>query len=321
MNSPGSSRQRRSHRRRQLRRIRITAVTVAVLGLLITGWLVFPRTHHSSPVLDASDWAPSPAPDYAKLAARIQVPHQVKIHHYPVFNYSVVRGGVHSVEELRQAIAHDRAVAEHYAKFQYEHARLVRLKKPALVYLSYRMNGKIYWTRERHRLNADEELITDGTIAARTKCANQVSARKQLAVSPEEPPAAALEQIEPPLLPPVEAKYPVLYKEALLTSPTPAPWAGPTLGPAFPLLAAPLPSGHGHKPVCETEWKEKQEDKLGIVDDENKEVHCPPHRHKPPAAVPEPGTWLLMGSGIAGVYAAYRKRKAYVAAAVPVVHM
>ncbi len=312
MNVPGSGghRRRRSRRRRQLRRIRIAMAATALLVLLATAWVVFPR-HHASPVPLASEPLSSPAPDFAALAAHIHVSHPVKIHHYPIFNYSVVRGGVHSVEELRQAIAHDRAVAQHYARFQYEHARLVRLQKPALVYLSYRMNDKIYWTRTRHRLNVGEELITDGSISARTKCANQISVRKQLAVSPEEPPAAALEQVEPPpLLPPAESKYPVLYKQALLTSePARAPWVGPTLGPLFPMVGPPLPSGlGGHKPVCETEWQEKQEAKLGIDDDESKEVHCPPHHHKPPAAVPEPGTWLLLASGVLVIYAAYRKR-------------
>ncbi len=315
MNGSGSSghRRRRSHRRRHLRRIRITAAASVLLGMLLVGWLVFPRSRsYPSPVVLDNDSAASPAPDYAALAARIPVRHSAKIHHYPIFNYSVVRGGVHSVEELRQAIAHDRAVAQHYAKFQYDHARLVRLQKPALVYLSYRMNGKIYWTRTRHRLNEGEELITDGTIAARTKCANQISSRKQLAVSPEEPPAAALEQVEPPpLLPPAESKYPVLYKEALLTPGPAAPWVGPSLGPVFPLAVAPLPSGiRGLKPVCETEWQEKHEAKLGIDDDESKEVHCPPHHRKPPAAVPEPGTWLLMGSGVVGIYVALRRRQA-----------
>lgn len=312
----GSPGRRRSWRRRQLRRRRIFASCVGLLGVAITAWLAFPSRHHSSDISTASDWSPTPTPastpNYAALAARIPVPRQTAIHHYPIYNYSVVRGGVHSAEELRQAIAHDRAVAQHYARFQYEHARLVRLQKPALVYLSYRMNDKIFWTRTRHRLTPGEELITDGTITARTKCANQVSTRKQLAVSPEEPPAAALEQIEPPpLLPPAETKFPALYKEALLTPAPPAPWVGPALGPAFPFVGPPLPSGRGPlKPACESKWKENQEDKLGIHDDESKETDCPkrPPR-KPPAAVPEPGTWALMGSGLAAVLAFYRKRK------------
>ena len=303
--SRGRSRRRRSSRRRQLRRIRITAIASVLLGLLIAGWLIVPSRHHSYNVSTASDWSPAPVatPDYAALAARIPVPKQARIHHYPIFNYSVVRGGVHSAEELRQALAHDHAVAEHYARFQFEHARLVRLQKPALVYLSYRMNGKIFWTGTRHRLAPGEELITDGTISARTKCANQVSARKQLAVSPEEPPAAALEQVEPPpLLPPAQTNFPVLYKEALLTpGPTPTPWTGPALGPVFPLLGPPLPSGigvHPHKPICESAAEDGREARLGIPDDESKEIDCRPKHRPPPAAVPEPGTWLMMGSGL-----------------------
>jgi len=313
--SSGRSRRRRSHRRRQLRRMRITAMATALLSLLIIGWLIFPSRHHSYPVSTASEWTPAsaPAPDYAALAARIPVPKQRRIHHYPIFNYSVVRGGVYSVADLRQAIAHDRAVAEHYAKFQLEHARLVRLQKPALVYLSYRMNGKVFWTKARHRLTPGEELITDGTISARTKCANQVAARKQLAVSPEEPPAAAFEEVEPPpLLPPALTNFPVLYKEELLTpGPGPNPWAGPMLGPIYPMFGVPLPAGigHHHKPVCESAAQEKQEAKLGVDDDESKETHCKPRHRPPPAAVPEPETWVLMGSGLALVGAAYWKRK------------
>jgi hypothetical protein len=283
---------------------------VALLGVLIGGWLVLQSTHSSSyPASQAVNLSPPPPPDYAKLAAQVRVPRPARIYHYPIYNYSVVRGGVHSVAELRQAIAHDHAVAAHYAKFQYERAHLVRLQKPALVYLSYRMNEKIYWTRTRHRLNTGEELITDGTIAARTKCANQVSSRKQLAVSDEEPPAALLEQVEPaPLLPPTETRFPALYKTALLNTPGPAPtpFVG-SIGIGLPMIDPPVP--HGRKPVCEPRWKEKQEDKLGIHDDESKEVICPPHHRKPPVSVPEPGTVLLMGSGLLAVYARFRKQK------------
>ena len=315
--SRGRPRRRRSHRRRQLRRIRIIAMATVLCGFSIGGWLISKNRQHHSYDDSISDWspAPAPAPDYAAWAARISVPKQVRIHHYPVFNYSVVRGGVHSVKDLREAIAHDHAVAEHYAKFQFQHAQIVRLKKPALVYLSYRMNGRIFWTKEPHRLSEGEELISDGTISARTKCANQVSARKHLAVSPEEPPATALEEVEPPpLLPPAQTNIPALYKEALLTpGPTPTPWIGPALGPVFPMFGIPLPlpsgTGHKHKPVCKTGGQEKQEAMAGIDDDEGKENHCKPHR-RPPAAVPEPGTWSLMVSGLALLGAAYWKRKA-----------
>lgn len=304
-----SPRRRRSWRRRQLRRIRLAWAAVGLLGLALGSCLIIQGTHSSSQSSDLSIPAPQPAPDFAKLAAEVRVPHTPKIHHYPIYNYSVVRGGVHSVEELRQAVKHDRQVAAHFAKFQYERAHLVRLQKPALVYLSYRMNDKIYWTQARHKLQPGEELLTDGNISARTKCANQVSTRKQLAVSPEEPPVALLEQVEPaPLLPPIDGKFPALYKTALLPTSTPPPV--PSLGGigiGDPYMGVPLP--HGRKPVCETEAQEKREEKLGIKDDESKEVHCPPRHHKPPAAVPEPGTFLLMGSGIAAIYASYRKRK------------
>lgn len=313
MNYPGrgSPRRRRSRRRRQIRRMRIALSTLAFLVLATVGWLFLDRTHSYSPDQASVDWPTSSVAHHAIRRPPARNLRVADLPHYPIYNYSVVRGGVHSVEELRRAIAHDHAVAEHYAKFQYDHARLVRLRKPALVYLSYRMNDKIYWTRTPHRLNAGEELITDGTMAARTKCANQISAKKQLAVSDEEPPAAVLEQIDPgPLLPPVETRFPALYKTALVTPAGPTPWVGPPipLG-GLPIFAPPAPGGgHGHGLVCEPEWKERQEDKLGIHDDESKEKPCPHRPHKPPAAVPEPGSILLTVSGLAIVFAVYRKR-------------
>ena len=65
--------------------------------------------------------------------------------------------------------------------------RSVRLTLARTVYLSYRIGNHIYWTRRRITLHKGEKLITDGTITARTRCANRVEETpQQEAASPVE---------------------------------------------------------------------------------------------------------------------------------------
>lgn len=94
-----------------------------------------------------------------------------------VFPYSVVAGGVHSVQELRSAIAHDPIVAEHYKDFDLSKAHVMRLAVTRDAYVSYRIGSRIYWTRKTLVLPAGERVITDGRLIARTRCGNQVADR------------------------------------------------------------------------------------------------------------------------------------------------
>ncbi len=64
-----------------------------------------------------------------------------------VYPYSVVPGGVRDAHELKWAAEHDPVVAEHYAGFDYDHARVVRLVLARTAYVSYRICKNIYWTR------------------------------------------------------------------------------------------------------------------------------------------------------------------------------
>jgi len=250
----------------------------------------------------------------------------------PAYNYSVVPGGVRDAAELRDAVLRDPAVAEHYAGFHFERARVSQLEKPTLVYLSYRKSGHIFWTRKKHPLKAGEKVITDGNITGRTRCANRISVRKQLAVSPEpDPSMVELDQVEPPAsVPPAFVTFPAQYQTALLASPgnpggAPAGPGGPIYGsgPMFPPPFGAGGFGGGSGPGggggggagCETPAEEKREHDLGIVDEESKEKHCPPNPKppkppKPPTPVPEPGSVELMVIGIAGLGLAYFKKRA-----------
>jgi hypothetical protein len=321
-------RRKKSHRRGHIRLFpRCALATAALLLVLATGWLGLNRadtSYPNQPVQTSSNETKT----LAVLAGPTSRPVEIKKSDRPVYNYSVVPGGVRGAAELRDAVLRDPQVAEHYAGFRFDRARVVHLEQATLVYLSYRKKGQIFWTKKRHPLKAGERVITDGNITGRTRCANRISVRKQLAVSPEpDPSAVELDQIEAPAsLPPALVTYPAQYQTALLASPgdsgsTPTgPGTPPMLGsgPSFPPFFS---GGGGGGTGCESAADEKREKDSGMVDDESKEKDCPttppvkppvkpPGKPpKPPVAVPEPGTVELMVIGIAGLaIACWRKR-------------
>lgn len=104
-----------------------------------------------------------------------------------VYPYSVVPGGVVSRAELASVVKSDAVVAAHYATFNMEAARIVRVVKPRAVYVSYRKGDKIYWTANKVILPAGETLLSDGVNEARTRCANRISDVFQLPVAADEP--------------------------------------------------------------------------------------------------------------------------------------
>lgn len=233
-----------------------------------------------------------------------------------VYPYSVVPGGVQTPAELQRVSADDRVVSSHFAGFDYRRAQVMPLPAAKEVYLSYRVGDRVYWTSKKIRLRAGEKVITDGKITARTRCANRVSETKQAAVSPNEPPA---ERFEHPVGQDELAQlhFPSSFDSALLgrpQMPDPLPVSPteslipPSGGSYLPGLAPPPLPGT----TCETDAQEKAEQKLGISDNEKGETHCPPPSVgppiHPPAAVPEPGTILLVSSGLAGIYLRYRRK-------------
>jgi hypothetical protein len=309
----------KSRRRRRVRR----ALTIFVLLALVssTGWWIVSRRFFSvsdSPIGRPNpDWAQgNTSQNLALLAGHPTPPAAARGAARLVYPYSVIPGGVRTPQDLHEVSEHDRVVARHFAGFDYRRAKVVELDQARLVYLSYRIHDKVFWTRKQIRLRKGEKLITDGKITARTRCANRVSVLPQNAVSPEEPLA---EKFEEPISDggsAAQIAFPGNFESALLTRPEPlgfepgGPGPGSLFGPSggggFPgFFPPPLPSGS-----CETAAEERQEKQLGVVDDEKKETHCPagtpPAPGPPPAPVPEPGSMLLVSSGAAGIYLRYR---------------
>jgi PEP-CTERM motif len=215
----------------------------------------------------------------------------------PVYPYSVVPGGVKDARELKWVADHDPVVAAHYAGFDYDHARLVRLVLARTAYVSYRIGNKVYWTRHRVTLKKGETVLTDGRITARTRCANRVEEVPEAAYSASEPPAMKFDQ-PLPRLGPADANPPVPFQSSLLNRP-----GVPGLGPAPPLsLYEPFGSGT---------WVPISPPPLpGVCGLGKKTKPTEPVKGKKTAdpcgsggggggIVPEPGSWLLMASGLA----------------------
>src|SRR5260221_9236709 len=168
--SPSTGRRRRSRRRSRTkvaRRRLFAAVALVLFGALSTT-LILGRRQAMTAFPAGLDLASAPSattppasPDLVEASLPAAAPR-------PVFPYSVVPGGVASVEELRTAMATDAVVAEHYKGFDIRHARVERLMAPRIAHVSYRMAGQVYWTRKALVLPAGERVITDGVRVART---------------------------------------------------------------------------------------------------------------------------------------------------------
>jgi hypothetical protein len=289
-----------------VRRLRLQRTLVAVVAsALIAGacWQSAARhfslpTWHASQILPDSFWTRGNVRrDLALMAARSARPAKFLARIPGVYPYSVVPGGVNDPDQLRYAAARDYVVRRHYARFDYNHARLVRATEAREVYLSYRIRDTVFWTRRKIRLHLGELLLTDGKITARARCGNQISDTAKPEVSNEEPeedvldrPVAEIEGpsfpmrplLAPPDLPGGEPIPPKLFASTFF----------------FPYVSVGVPISSGVCPVDE-----------GIVS-----KHCRPKRHHKPPTVPEPSTMVLTASGLAFILWRYRKTARPVAA-------
>jgi hypothetical protein len=199
-----------------------------------------------------------------------------------VFPYSVIPGGVRDASELRSAAVKDVVVAEHYSDFRIGRAHTIRLDHPTAMFVSYRMNNHVYWTRNRITIPAGETLISDGENYARVRCGNRLSPVAALPVSIAEPPAEKLET--PDFIPPLLAAFMPGEEFGAFPLPntlpgTPAPSPGGSIASGVPPVGFPPILPPGVIPLSGT-------------------ADTPP----PPVATPEPGalTLLLCGAFLFG---------------------
>jgi hypothetical protein len=194
-----------------------------------------------------------------------------------LYPYSVIPGGVRSAQELRNAIDYDPVVAAHYAGFNVARTRAMRLDRDRTVYVSYRLGNNVFWTKRPLRLLKGETLVTDGEHEARTRCGNRVSEAPAAPVTSEEPSPEAFQTLnDPDMVSNARLDLP-------LTPPPTTDIVPPKDGKFFIPPVVPIPWGGGSS--------------------------SPPTPTPSPANTPEPGTILLLSTGLAAIWVRGRTRK------------
>ena len=318
MTRPEAGSVRTGIRRRRTRRYRRNllirrCLIVMVVGFFVGGFSAL-ALRHFSPSLFRSTADTGPGRQQVEASRERAVlaneeSWRPQMEARPIFPYSVVPGGVQDARELKWVAEHDPVVAAHYAGFDYDHARVVRLVLARTAYVSYRIGNHVYWTRRRITLHKGEKVITDGKITARARCANRVEELPQQATSSLEPPVVKFDM---PLLPAdgtaVELP-PVPFMSALLNRPgvpgfepsSPMRLYSPlAAGNWIPIAPPPLPRGA----LCAPEKKGKEVDAVDAKG-KKKKIVCGTSGAE---TVPEPGTWLLAASGLAAITLAYVSR-------------
>ena len=162
------TRSRRASRRKQIAaRWRFVAAFTLFASALGAAILFIDRSSGQPAVSDAGLPQAAVTPDFPTVPATAL--------EHAVYPYSIIEGGARSADELKQAIAEDPVVAAHYAGFNLENTKVVRLEQPKLAHVSYRLGNAVYWTRKPLVISAGETVLTDGVHVARTRCANQLA--------------------------------------------------------------------------------------------------------------------------------------------------
>jgi len=232
-----------------------------------------------------------------------------------VYPYSLVDGGVHSVQELRSAIWRDPVVAKHYSNFNLDRARVIEAKADRDFHVSYRIGEEIFWTKKRLKVAKGERLITDDTNFTRTRCANMLSEVPGGKTSPNEPAPEVFDEpldplaynfIKEPIVPltdpqnpsetPPSSSNPGSGADQMLPPSEPTPVMPPVLiggGPPGPIPFP--PPGPSPSPVPPP--------------DPGPGPVPPPDTGPAPAPVPEPTTMHLLGFGLVGLWGFRKKFK------------
>jgi len=160
-----------------------------------------------------------------------------------IYPFSIVPGGVRDAGELQSATA-DPLVRRHYSDFRITEARAIRFDHSLAMYVSYRRNNQVFWTRNPMVIPANEALLSDGENLARVRCANRLSPVAVKPVAATEPSTEELN--EPSFVPPLMADLlpgepagvfsaaPAAVPSGPASNAPPPPIFPPFLGPGVP---------------------------------------------------------------------------------------
>src|SRR5438105_15898846 len=156
---------RRTSRHRRHRRARRAMLGFALVVMIaVSAWRSVPGRFGWPEASRASNqsslWLQGSASDnLALLAGQSQGHAPVVKPGRLIYPYSVIPGGVQDSYELERASVRYRLVLQHFAGFDYQRARMVRLEEVKLVYLSYRMNNGVCWNINKVRRVRREAMV------------------------------------------------------------------------------------------------------------------------------------------------------------------
>ena len=175
-------------------------------------------------------------------------------------------------------------VGKHYSDFKIGKSHTIQLDRPVAMYVSYRRNNQVYWTRNKMVIPAGESLISDGENLARVRCGNRLSPVAAKPVAAIDPDRESLET--PEFVPPLLAS--LLPGESAEMSPGSVDGSPSAPGP----LSAPTSkSGSPYTP--------NQPPLLGPGGPPHSIPIPPPPPPPPPVKTPEPGSLGLLFAGAA----------------------
>jgi hypothetical protein len=192
------------------------------------------------------------------------------------------KNSIHSVEDFRKTVESDPVLAKHFSGFDWKNARMGRLEEPLLTYVSFRKGDIIRQTRKPVKLPKGDQYITDGNRYVRTYCGNDYVIAPAAPVSsiddpPNESVAGPARQLSAGSIYPANEIVSIAALQGMAGAPGQPSSGAPTPGMDLPSKQLPYLTP----------------------------LEVPP-------VVPIPGTFLLFGSGAAGLAAVrnfIRKRK------------
>lgn len=260
-----------------------------------------------------------------------------------IYSHSVIPGGVWDGQELMRAVTRDPVVAEHYRDVDPATMRPRILTSDRVAYVSYRVGDRVYWTSRTVRIRSGETILTNGQTEIRARCGNCISMAPLMPTSADEPDPLQLDALTD--IGPTLVSWDLTPFRPLLTAGVPvedddgneALFAPLLLFPLDPFGGSVVPGGSG--PDVPNGGLPDSPPPVTLPDSPPPVGSIPP---SPPGGggvagdspeleplvlaalsdgatapvsspsltpVPEPGTLLLFGSGVALLVARYRASK------------